>query len=121
MANKPVVLLIRFLLELFGLFAFGLFGWQSASGFMRYLLAAALPVMAAVIWGTFRVPNDPGPAPVSVPGWLRLTIEILFFSCAAVFLFLAGSRILGSILAATFVVLYAISYDRVVWLLTQKH
>lgn len=120
MANKPFVLLTRFMLELFGLFAFGLFGWQLAGGFMRYLLAAALPVFAAIIWGTFRVPNDPGPAPVSVPGWLRLTIEILFFSCAAAFLFSAGSRILGSILIAVFVLLYAVSYDRVVWLLTQK-
>lgn len=42
MADKPFVLLIRFLMELFGIFAFGYFGWQTGSGTMRFVLAAIL-------------------------------------------------------------------------------
>jgi hypothetical protein len=121
MANRPLVLLIRLFLELFGFFAFGYFGWQAGSGFLRFALAALLPLAAASIWGTFRVPNDPGPAPVTVPGWLRLLIEVVFFSSAAIFLFLAGQENAALILGTVFVLLYAVSYDRVVWLLNQKN
>ena len=36
--------------------------------------------------GIFRVPNDPGDAPVPLPGWLRLLIEIILFAGAALVL-----------------------------------
>ena len=120
MANKPFVLLVRFLMELFGLFAFGYYGWRTGSGAMRFVLAAVLPLAAAITWGTFRVPNDPSPAPVAVPGWLRLLIEVFFFSSAAILLYLAGLTSAAIIFATVFIGLYAISYDRVIWLLNLK-
>jgi hypothetical protein len=120
MANKPFVLFIRFLMELSGLFAFGYFGWQTGSGAMRFALAAILPLAAAILWGTFRVPNDPGPAPVAVPGWLRLLLEVLFFGSAAILLYSAGLPTAAILLGGVFVMLYAVSYDRVIWLLNQK-
>ena len=120
MANKPFILLIRFLMELSGLVAFGYFGWHAADGITRIVLMALLPLIAAILWGTFRVPNDPGPAPVSIPGWLRLLLEIFFFSSAALCLYLAELPVLAVLFGAIFLLLYAVSYDRIIWLINQK-
>jgi hypothetical protein len=78
MSSNPLNLALRFLLEVLGLLALGYWGWNKAEGIFRYLLALGIPIIAAAIWGTFRVPNDPGKAPVRVPGILRLVIEIAF-------------------------------------------
>ncbi len=120
MANKPFILFIRFLMEVSGLAALGYFGWQAASGALRFILAVLLPLIAAGIWGTFRVPNDPGPAPVAVPGWLRLVIEILFFGLAVFCLYAAGLHSLAVGFGVILVLLYAASYDRIIWLVNQK-
>ncbi len=71
-------LFIRFALELAAQLA--LANWGYATG--GWPLAIALPVIAAVLWGTFAVVGDPsrsGKAPVPVPGWLRFAIELLVF------------------------------------------
>lgn len=80
MGSHPLNLLVRFLLELAALGAFGYWGWQQAEGALAYLLAIGLPVLTAVLWVTFAVPEDPsrsGHAPVPVPGLLRLLLELL--------------------------------------------
>ena len=79
-----------------------------------------MPVAAAALWGTFAVPDDPsrsGKAPVPVPGWLRLLLELVFFAISAWLLVTAGRSSLGIGLAAAVIVHYVISYDRIAWLL----
>jgi hypothetical protein len=72
------------------------------------------------MWGTFRVPGDPsssGRAPVAVPGWTRLTLEVLFFGAAAGALRLAGHPVLALAFGAATLLHYALSPDRIRWLL----
>lgn len=68
---------LRFGLELGALVGLGAGAAELASGAGAWALAVAVPATAAVLWGTFRVPGDPGPAPVAVPGPVRLGVEAL--------------------------------------------
>lgn len=117
MAGNPLNLALRFLLELAALAAIGHWGWTQHGGATRWLLAIGLPVLAAAIWGVFRVPGDPGDAPVAVPGAVRLAIEGLFFGGAVWALFAADRPAWGWIFAAVTLAHYALSYDRVAQLL----
>jgi hypothetical protein len=116
-------LALRFLLELAVLVAIGYWGFSQYIGFWRFLLGIGIPVTAAAIWGTFAVPKDPsrsGRAPVPIPGMLRLVLELALFGFAAWALYDAGSGTLALILAGITIVHYALSYDRVAWLIGQK-
>lgn len=113
MANNPVNLALRFLLELVGLFALGYWGWTQHGGLYRWLLAAGLPLVAAVLWGTFRVPNDPGPAPVPVPGWVRLLLEATFFTAAVLSFYASQKPAWAMIFGLVLVFHYLISFDRI--------
>lgn len=120
MSTKPALLAIRFLLELAALGAFGLFGLRSTTSGMRYVWMLALPIAAAAVWGVFNVPGDPsrsGRAPVPVPGVVRLALELAFFGLAAWAGFRSGGRTFGLGILNTTLVLYALSYDRIAWLL----
>jgi hypothetical protein len=122
MGSHPVNLAVRFILEIAALVAIGYWGWTQHDGFVRYLLAVGGPVLAAVLWGTFAVPDDPsrsGKAPVPVPGIIRLALELAIFAFAAWALYDAGHGLLALILAIAVVVHYALSYDRIAWLLKQ--
>lgn len=120
MGSHPINLTVRFLLELAALAALGYWGWTQHDGWERWLWAIGLPLITAVIWGTFAVPNDPsrsGEAPIPVPGIVRLIIELCIFS-GAVLALVASDRIYaGAILAAITIIHYAVSYDRILWLL----
>ncbi len=75
---KPIKLInlgLHFLLELCGLAALIYWGFQAAEGLMKIVLGVLLPLLAAAAWGTFKVPNDPGKAPVAVRGPVRLLLE----------------------------------------------
>ena len=56
----------------------------------------ALAAFAATLWGTLRVPGDPGPAPVAVPGAVRLLLELGFFGGSVVLLASAGQVTLAA-------------------------
>jgi hypothetical protein len=56
MSENPFVLLLAFLLELAGLSAMSYGGWTQHEGILRWLLAFAMRVVAASIWGIFRQP-----------------------------------------------------------------
>lgn len=116
-------LALRFLLELAAFTGFGWAGWHLADGLAALVLTIILPVAAATVWGVFAVPNEPNrnpKAPVPVPGWLRLTLELLiFFGGAAGFAFF-GARAVGIGLAALVVVHLAFSTGRTRWLLKQR-
>lgn len=123
MGQNPLNLALRFLLELAGLAAFGYWGWTQFDGALRFVMAIGLPILAAAIWGTFRVPNDAsanGKAPVPVPGIVRLLIEVDFFGFATWCLFNTGATTAGWIFGIAVLFHYIISYDRILWLVKQK-
>ena len=122
MGSNPINLIFRFLLELAALFAFGYWGWNTAGNWVRYLLALMPPLIGALIWGIFAVPDDPsrsGKAPVAVPGWLRLALELIIFGLACLALAWSGLRVYGWILGALVVLHYLFSMDRIRWLINK--
>jgi hypothetical protein len=108
---------LRFFLEIAGLFAMAIWGWTTFEGLAQIVVAIGLPVVAALMWAIFRVPNDPGPAPVVVPGIVRLALEAAFFGGAIVLLYLAGQQLSAVIFGAIVVVHYVVGRRRVVRLL----
>ena len=68
----PINAIGRFLLELVALYGIGRGVWEASENWIAVVVIAGL---AAFVWGRFRVPDDPGPAPVAVPGVVRLVIE----------------------------------------------
>ena len=120
MSQNPINLAVRFLLEIAALLAIGFWGSTLATGFVRYLLAVGIPVVAAAAWGIFRVPGDAsasGNAPVPVPGLVRLLFEFVLFGLAVWGLLSAGATPLAIILGAVVAMHYIVSYDRIIWLL----
>lgn len=115
-------LALRFILELAALGALGWWGWAQTDSWWRIVIAVIAVVFAAVLWGTFAVPDDPsrgGSGLVQVPGVARLMLELGIFAVAAYALRSVGQPTLA--LAFTLIVLihYAWSYERVAWLLKQ--
>ena len=120
MSQHPLNLGFRFLLEMIALYAFGRWGWMQAEGGLRFLLAVGLPLIAVLLWGTFRVPADSsanGKAPVPVPGWVRLILELAFFSVATWCLIASGAENAGWAFGGVSLLHYILSYDRIRWLL----
>jgi len=120
--SNPINLAVRFLLEIVGLVALGWWGWNQADGILRFVLALGIPFLAAVLWGTFAVPDDPsrsGEAKVPVPGIVRLLLELAFFGAATWSLFAMDVTTLGWIYGIAVLIHYVISYDRISWLVRQ--
>ena len=120
MGSHPINLTIRFLLEVIALLAIGIWGWNQSDDWLRFVLSFGLPIILAIVWGTFAVPDDPsrsGKAPVPIPGTLRLAIELVFFLLATWAIFELGYSNLAWAFGAIVAVHYLISYDRIVWLL----
>ena len=113
MGYHPVNLALRFFLELAALFFIGRWGWVQHEGLWRYVLAIGLPLIAAAIWGVFRVPNDGGAPTVRVSGIVRLLIEAVFFCFAIWSLFDSGTTRTGWIFGGITLLHYIISYDRI--------
>jgi hypothetical protein len=119
----PINLTFRFFLELAALYALGWWGTGLFHQPFRWLGAALLVIIAAIIWGTFRVPNDgsaSGKAPVAVPGWLRLGLELTLFITAALAYGINSGILAALIFTAIFVAHYLFSIDRIAWLFKQK-
>lgn len=92
---------LRFLLELAALAALVTWGLGAASGLpARIALGIGLPLAVAAIWGVFRVPGDPGNAPVPVPGPVRLLIELAVWAGATAALVASGQAGFGVTFAA---------------------
>jgi hypothetical protein len=119
LGKNPLNLALRFFLELAGLVALGYYGWTQFDGVLRFLLVIGLPLLAAAVWGIFRVPGDGGPPIVRVPGILRLLIEVIYFASATWCLFAAGAVTAGWIFGTITLLPYLISYDRIAWLVKQ--
>lgn len=126
MSSHPLNLAFRFLLEIVGLSAFAYWGWAWGDPW-RWPLAIGLPLLAAVIWATFRTPGDNSAnprAPVPVHGIIRLSIELTFFGLAIVALFTAQANdraeLFGVLLTLLVITHYILSWDRVMWLMLMR-
>lgn len=119
MAYLPVVLGFRFILEGIGLYAFGLWGWMHAPGFLRVVLAIGLPSLAAYLWSTFQAiePVEPKPIRHVVPGRVRLALELGLFALAVLALLDSGRLIGGAIFGVAILLYHLLSLDRISWLL----
>ena len=108
---------LRFLLEMAALFALGYAGWNLVDdALVSVVLATALPLLGATVWGVFRVDGDPKVAPIPVPGVVRLCIEVDVFTSAVVLLAVVGQAVTAGILAALVVGHYVWGHQRVRWL-----
>jgi hypothetical protein len=122
MGSNPINLALRFLLELVALFAISYWATQQAEGIVGLGLGALAFIGAAAVWGTLAVPDDPsrsGNAPVPVPGLVRLILELGVFGAGALALYGVDNAMLALIMAVVVLIHYAISYDRIQWLLQQ--
>jgi len=123
MATHPANLAARFLLELAALYALSYWGWTQHTGVVRWLWTVGLPLVAALLWYTFNVPDDSsrsGQAPIPVPGWLRLVLELALFAASTAALYAANRPAWAMVFLVIVVIHYALSYDRIQWLLAQK-
>jgi len=114
-------LALRFGLEIGALIGLGVAAWQSASGAAQWIAAIAVPLVAAALWGTFNVLNDPsrsGEAPVEVAGWLRLVIELTILGGGAVAIGIVGGPLAGIGFAVLILFHYATSWSRIQWLMS---
>lgn len=120
MGFHPLNLGLRFLLELAALIGIGAWGKSIHDGFLGYILMVAFPLLGAVLWGTFRKPGDRSAsedAPVAVPGWVRLLLELFIFAWAVWGLLQTGCSTAAYLLAGIALFHYLLSYDRIAWLL----
>lgn len=117
MSQHPLNLALRFALELAILAAVGIWGWTQHEGFWRTLLAIGLPLIAAALWGAFRVPEDHGKGLVRVPGFARLALEAALFIAAVAAFAASGWWTAASIFGVLAALHYLASYDRVIRLL----
>ena len=123
MSKHPVNLAIRLAMELGAIVTFGYWGYHHRDSWLRILLAILLPLLFVFLWGVFAVRNDPsrsGKTVVATPGLVRLILELTLFACATWMLLNLGYVRIGWIFGAIVLLHYAISYDRIRWLLKQK-
>lgn len=119
---RPWNLALRLGLEIGALTGLSIVAWNQTDGVGRWIAVIALPLIAAALWGTFNVVDDPsrsGEAPVEVPGWVRLAVELLVLSAGWIAYGIAGQPTIGVTFAALTILHYAVSRARVHWLLSQ--
>ncbi len=120
LSNHPLNLALAFALELAMLGALIYWGWSQHDGILRVLLAVGLPLIAATLWGVFRVDNDPNKALVIIPGVLRLLLEWGLFALAVALLAATGDWLTALIFALLVVIHYALSLDYLRWKIAQR-
>ena len=122
MSNNPLNLILRFVLEVLAVSAFAFWGW-AWGGWLRWPLAIGCLLLAAAVWGIFRTPGDPssGAGVIATRGPIRLALELGIFALAILALLNAHANsraeTVAIVLGVGVVIHYALSWDRVAWLL----
>ncbi len=105
---------LHFLLEIGAMAALVHWGFNASQNTaLRVLLGLGVPLAAAVLWGVFRVPNDPGPAPVAIPGPLRLLLELVILGGAAAALYFSGETPLSLVFVTAIIIDYFMMSNRI--------
>ena len=123
MSKHPVNLAIRFALEVTAIITFAIWGLKLLDSRVSIVLAILLPLVFALLWGVFAVPDDPsrsGKTVVVTPGLIRLILELALFGAAAWMLFDLDYSTVALIFGSAVMIHYLISFDRIGWLLKQK-
>lgn len=123
MSVNQVNLAVRFLLELGAITIYAVWGLNRSGLFPPVVLAIALPVAFALLWGIFAVRDDPsrsGKTVVQTPGWIRLLLELALFAGATWMLQDLPYKLLAWIFGIVVLAHYLASFKRVGWLLKQK-
>lgn len=107
---------LRFGLEIASLVGLAGLGWSVGSGIVR-VLAVVLPLAAATVWGRYRVPGDPGPAPVTISGRTRLGFELLVFAAGYAGLIIAFGSVPAYVFLGLLIIHHVAARDRIDWLL----
>jgi len=110
---QPANLLLRFALEVYALWAMLSYPLYVFDGWYRVAGAILFPLLASLIWGIFRVPNDGGKPLVQLQGKARLLIEFLFFSMACLAFFARGEALIAGIFLGVVLAHYLYSRQRV--------
>jgi uncharacterized protein DUF2568 len=98
---KSANLALRFLLELCVLAALGYWGFSVGRGTLaRWGLGIGVPLLAAVIWGVFLVPNSS----TRLRGPLQIVLEVILFGFAAAGRYVAGRPTLAWVFALVVVI-----------------
>ena len=116
MANHPLNLAFRFLLELIGL---GSMAWSSYHYFQspyKLIFAIIFPLLFAFLWAGFRFRPDHGKGLIYISGIARLLLEFLLFAIAVKFLLIVGEKDFAWVFLSCLIVHYLLSYDRI-WLM----
>lgn len=122
MGAHPINLALRFVLEIAVLLSIGIWGWNKSEGWLKFILAMGLPLVMATLWGVFAVPEDPsrsGQTVVATAGWIRLILELGFFTLGTMAIHDLGHCKLSYLFASLVILHYLLSYDRLIWLLGQ--
>lgn len=118
----PANLALRFFLEIAALGGFGVLAWTSATGAWRVLAVIIVICSVMAVWGVFAVPGDPsrsGNAPIPVSGLIRLGLECAILFGGALSLYWSGFGLAGAGLSLLIVAHYALSGERLAWLVQQ--
>ncbi len=119
----PFNLFCRFLLELITFIGVGFYGYDKVNGGLKHVAMLLLPLLLATIWGVFATPNDKsrsGTTIVKTSGQIRLVIEFLIFGLGGYAQFLLNLYPYWMFFVGIVILHYFLSWDRIVWLLSQK-
>ncbi len=114
-------LVLRLGLEVAALAGLGIAAWGQTGGATRWVAVVAVPLVGAMLWGTFNVLDDPsrsGEAPIEVTGRVRLAIELVVLGCGWVAYGITGYPLVGIVFAILTIVHYTVGRARVHWLLS---
>lgn len=94
-------LVLRFILEMLALVAFGYWGFMIGRGMIEKIgIGIGAPLLAALVWGMFCSPG----APMPVSGLLRLILELTIFGLATAALYTSGHPTMAIIFGLTVVI-----------------
>lgn len=116
MANMgPINATVRFFCEIAAIYgiAAGVWVWSGS-----VVATVVVPVVSMVVWGVFRVPGDPGPAPVAVVGPVRLVIEVVVFGAGIFGVWAANGQGPAIVFLVIVVLHYATTSRRLRYLLS---
>lgn len=102
------------IVALYGVTA-GIWNWTHS-----VVATIVVPVAAMALWGVLRVPDDPGPALVAVPGLVRLAIEIGVFGGGAAGLRVVQGAPVGVVFAAIVSIHDGTTFERLRFVLSSE-